>query len=431
MDTRSQEQRRNDEALKQWKDGTDATLKELKDLLLGISLKYDQVAARLAHQDHDDESQSQHHHQSSGSNSVQTHYTKIDFPRFQGDDPSAPANPVNPQFPIKKLTQAEMDSRREKGLCFNCDERLIKLRGCPAAQVLVQWSNSFPKDATWELHTTLKSKFPTFEPCGQGLSQGGGNDTFSTLVPMIHSQLWFQLAALHWLGLLTDPVQVGKKWLQRKRGAGRTPLVSFSNHEEPRRMKEEEEETKPTAKKIHQPTQPPMIDRLQDAQRKEERRRFIAPAKGNCTAEFDSFGSISNVFTLSWSHGMLAEHHRGMCNQHLAGSGSMLFSVICATMYLIWDKDGKTFKKHRHPYEKQQLDAELKLVGEYGLRCKRELWRVQYALSRIRNATRMLLTLDEKNQRRVFEGEALLNENQNKLDYVLALIVENFLERRL
>lgn len=102
--------------------------------------------------------------------------------------------------------------------------------------------------------------------------------------------------------------------------------------------------------------------------------------------------------------------------------------------------DGKTFKKPRRPYEKERLDAELKLVGEYGLRCKRELWRVQYALSRIRNNARMLLTLDEKNPRRIFEGEALLRrmnryglleENQNKLDYVLALTVESFLERRL
>ncbi|CAL1368269.1 unnamed protein product [Linum trigynum] len=101
---------------------------------------------------------------------------------------------------------------------------------------------------------------------------------------------------------------------------------------------------------------------------------------------------------------------------------------------------GKTFKKPRRPYEKERLDAELKLVGEYGLRAKRELWRVQYALSRIRNAARMLLTLDEKNPRRIFEGEALLrrmnrygllDESQNKLDYVLALTVENFLERRL
>ncbi|KAE9602180.1 putative ribosomal protein S4/S9 [Lupinus albus] len=103
-------------------------------------------------------------------------------------------------------------------------------------------------------------------------------------------------------------------------------------------------------------------------------------------------------------------------------------------------KYGKTFKKPRRPYEKERLDAELKLVGEYGLRCKRELWRVQYALSRIRNNARNLLTLDEKNPRRIFEGEALLrrmfrygllDDTQNKLDYVLALTVENFLERRL
>uniref|UniRef100_A0ACD5Y5A6 Uncharacterized protein n=1 Tax=Avena sativa TaxID=4498 RepID=A0ACD5Y5A6_AVESA len=101
---------------------------------------------------------------------------------------------------------------------------------------------------------------------------------------------------------------------------------------------------------------------------------------------------------------------------------------------------GKTFKKPRRPYEKERLDAELKLVGEYGLRCKRELWRVQYALSRIRNAARHLLTLDEKNPRRIFEGAALLRrmnrygllaEGQDKLDYVLALTAENFLARRL
>ncbi|KAJ6815558.1 uncharacterized protein M6B38_133835 [Iris pallida] len=102
---------------------------------------------------------------------------------------------------------------------------------------------------------------------------------------------------------------------------------------------------------------------------------------------------------------------------------------------------GKTFKKPRRPYEKERLDAELKLVREYGLRAKRELWRVQYALRRIRNAAGAP-HLDEKNPKRIFEGEALLRrmyryglldetQGQGKLDYVLALTVENFLERRL
>lgn len=102
--------------------------------------------------------------------------------------------------------------------------------------------------------------------------------------------------------------------------------------------------------------------------------------------------------------------------------------------------DGKTFKKPRRPFEKERLDAELKLVGEYGLRNKRELWRVQMVLSKIRNAARNLLTLDEKDAKRIFEGQALmrrmykyglLNETQDKLDYVLALQPNDFLERRL
>lgn len=72
---------------------------------------------------------------------------------------------------------------------------------------------------------------------------------------------------------------------------------------------------------------------------------------------------------------------------------------------LLSPADGKTFKKPRRPFEKERLDAELKLVGEYGLRNKRELWRVQMVLSKIRNAARTLLTLEEKDAKRMFEGQ--------------------------
>jgi small subunit ribosomal protein S9e len=73
--------------------------------------------------------------------------------------------------------------------------------------------------------------------------------------------------------------------------------------------------------------------------------------------------------------------------------------------HLLLPADGKTFKKPRRPFEKERLDAELKLVGEYGLRNKRELWRVQMVLSKIRNAARTLLTLEEKDAKRMFEGQ--------------------------
>lgn len=95
--------------------------------------------------------------------------------------------------------------------------------------------------------------------------------------------------------------------------------------------------------------------------------------------------------------------------------------------------DRKVLKTPRRPYEKERLDAELKLCGEYGLRAKRELWRVNVALSKIRQAARTLLTLDAKDPKRMFEGQALmrrlykfglLNETQDKLDYALSLTVQ-------
>jgi len=100
----------------------------------------------------------------------------------------------------------------------------------------------------------------------------------------------------------------------------------------------------------------------------------------------------------------------------------------------------KVSKTPRRPFEKERLDQELKLVGEYGLKNKREVWRVAKALSKIRSAARDLLTRDEKDPTRLFEGAALLrrlhrygylDEHQNKLDYVLALKIQDFLERRL
>ena len=64
----------------------------------------------------------------------------------------------------------------------------------------------------------------------------------------------------------------------------------------------------------------------------------------------------------------------------------------------------KTFTTPRRPFEKERLDQELKLIGEYGFRNKREVWRVKFTLAKIRTAARELLTLDEKDSKRLFEG---------------------------
>jgi small subunit ribosomal protein S9e len=100
----------------------------------------------------------------------------------------------------------------------------------------------------------------------------------------------------------------------------------------------------------------------------------------------------------------------------------------------------KTYKVPRRGFNAERLDQELKLAGQYGLKNKHEIWRVSFTLSNLRRAARELLTLDEKDPRRLFEGNALirrlirtgiLSEEKNKLDYILGLKIEDLLERRL
>ena len=66
---------------------------------------------------------------------------------------------------------------------------------------------------------------------------------------------------------------------------------------------------------------------------------------------------------------------------------------------------------------------------------------MQLVLARLRKRARELLTLEENDERRIFEGDALLRkmfryglldkETENGLDYVLALTLHKLLERRL
>lgn len=84
-----------------------------------------------------------------------------------------------------------------------------------------------------------------------------------------------------------------------------------------------------------------------------------------------------------------------------------------------------------------QLNAELYVMGSYGLRNKRELWRAQTEVARIRNQARALLALStearsEKEKRLLnFLNRLGLVKEGATLDDILNLKVEDLLERRL
>jgi len=97
----------------------------------------------------------------------------------------------------------------------------------------------------------------------------------------------------------------------------------------------------------------------------------------------------------------------------------------------------RTFSKPRSPWRSDQLAQELYLLGSYGLRNKRELWKAQAALSSIRKQARHLLAASEEVRNR--EEKVLLDSLRRRglvaegvsLDDVLSLGIEDMLGRRL
>jgi small subunit ribosomal protein S4 len=100
-------------------------------------------------------------------------------------------------------------------------------------------------------------------------------------------------------------------------------------------------------------------------------------------------------------------------------------------------KSKKLYRRPRMIWTTDQLNAELYIMGSYGLRNKRELWKTQTEVARIRNQARALLALStearaEKEKRLLnFLNRLGLAKEGATLDDILNLKVEDLLERRL
>ena len=100
-------------------------------------------------------------------------------------------------------------------------------------------------------------------------------------------------------------------------------------------------------------------------------------------------------------------------------------------------KAKKLYRRPRMIWTTDQLNAELYVMGSYGLRNKRELWKAQTEVARIRNQARALLALSaearaEKEKRLLnFLNRLGLAKEAATLDDILNLKAEDLLERRL
>jgi len=100
-------------------------------------------------------------------------------------------------------------------------------------------------------------------------------------------------------------------------------------------------------------------------------------------------------------------------------------------------KQRKKYETSKFPWQTDVLQEELKMLGQYGLRNKRELWRHKTMLSRFRGIARSLLGMSSEERKK--QDEQLLGRltrlgilpKKAALDDILDLALEDVLERRL
>ena len=100
-------------------------------------------------------------------------------------------------------------------------------------------------------------------------------------------------------------------------------------------------------------------------------------------------------------------------------------------------KQRKKYRRPSHPWEKDRIEAENKLLRKYGLRRKEEVWKTETLLRSFRRNARRLLAasgpqaeLETKQMLERLKRLGLISGGAT-LDDVLGLTVENILERRL
>jgi len=100
-------------------------------------------------------------------------------------------------------------------------------------------------------------------------------------------------------------------------------------------------------------------------------------------------------------------------------------------------KQKKKYVAPKKPFDSDRFEQELQMVGRYGLRNKKELWKHRTELSNYRRQARNLLALPVSE--REHQERELVNKltrlgiltTEPTLDHVLDLTMENLLERRL
>ncbi|MEK6828960.1 MAG: 30S ribosomal protein S4 [Nanoarchaeota archaeon] len=91
----------------------------------------------------------------------------------------------------------------------------------------------------------------------------------------------------------------------------------------------------------------------------------------------------------------------------------------------------KTYSKPKRPFDKARIEEEAKIIEEFGLKNKREIWKADARIKEIREKAKNLISADSAKQEKLFERLKKMGFNVNSIGNVLSLDKKDYLKRRL
>jgi small subunit ribosomal protein S4 len=91
----------------------------------------------------------------------------------------------------------------------------------------------------------------------------------------------------------------------------------------------------------------------------------------------------------------------------------------------------KSYSRPKRPFDKARIDEEAIIIKEFGLKNKKEIWKADAQIKKMREKAKKLIGKDESEQKALFERLNKIGMDVHSIADILALEKQNYLKRRL
>ncbi len=91
----------------------------------------------------------------------------------------------------------------------------------------------------------------------------------------------------------------------------------------------------------------------------------------------------------------------------------------------------KLYSNPKKPFDKLRIEEEKKIMEEFGLKNKKEIWKAEAKVKLVREKARKLIKSPPENQKNLFDQLKKIDIKVDSLTDAFALDIKDYLERRL